>query len=359
MPILPIFGHEELRERLRSAAARGSLPSSLLFHGPRGVGKQRLGLWLGQLLLCTAASEKRPCGECQSCRYALELAHPDLLWFFPRPRLKESDPDVDDVRSDFVDALLERVKRRGLHEPSSGTEALYVATIRAIVRLASMNPALGRRKVFIIGDAERMVPQEGADMAANAFLKLLEEPPADTTLVLTSSEPGALLPTIRSRVVSIRVRRLSDRDVEAFLAHPGVEEALESEDLPKTRAARVRLASGAPGALLSGATRESANAAAKDLLAAAASPRRADRYQAALSQGSNRARGAFSETLNSLTALLHERAAQALQQDDTERSLAAAAGVDAVERTKELTATNVNPQLLAARLLADLDGGRR
>jgi DNA polymerase-3 subunit delta' len=48
-----------------------------------------------------------------------------------------------------------------------------------------------------------MVPQEGADAAANAFLKLLEEPPADTTLILTSSEPGALLPTIRSRVVAL------------------------------------------------------------------------------------------------------------------------------------------------------------
>ena len=57
----------------------------------------------------------------------------------------------------------------------------------------------------MIGDAERMVAQEGSDQAANAFLKLLEEPPADTTLILTSSEPGALLPTIRSRSVSVRV----------------------------------------------------------------------------------------------------------------------------------------------------------
>jgi DNA polymerase-3 subunit delta' len=85
---------------------------------------------------------------------------------------------------------------------------------------------MGKRKVFIVGDAERMVPQEGSDMAANALLKLLEEPPANTFIILTSSEPGALLPTIRSRVVNIRVAPLTTRDMESFLADPIVADAL-------------------------------------------------------------------------------------------------------------------------------------
>ena len=72
-----------------------------------------------------------------------------------------------------------------------------------------MRPSVGSRKVFVVGDAEAMVPQESSPEAANAFLKLLEEPPADTTLILTSSNPGALLPTIKSRVLPIRLLRLS------------------------------------------------------------------------------------------------------------------------------------------------------
>jgi len=59
----PLVGHEEIRERLAAAAGRGRLPQSLLLHGPEGVGKQRLGLWLGRLLLCDAlayAAEKKP-----------------------------------------------------------------------------------------------------------------------------------------------------------------------------------------------------------------------------------------------------------------------------------------------------------
>ena len=121
---------------------------------------------------------------------------------------------------DFADAIAERVKSSGLYAGSSGNDGVYVATVRAIVQAASVSPAMGKRKVFIVGDAEQMVPQEGSEQAANALLKLLEEPPANTFIILTSSEPGALLPTIRSRVVNIRVAPLPTRDVEVVPRRP-------------------------------------------------------------------------------------------------------------------------------------------
>ena len=61
----PIAGHEAIRERLETAARTGRLPQSMLLHGPAGVGKQRLALWLARLLLC---ERQTGCGECQSCR---------------------------------------------------------------------------------------------------------------------------------------------------------------------------------------------------------------------------------------------------------------------------------------------------
>src|SRR6266480_177185 len=247
MSIVPLFGHTELRARLTDAVQRGTLPASLLLQGPRGVGKQRLALWLGQLLLCEFR-KPGPCGECQNCRFASALTHPDLHWYFPRPRRKDSDPDLDDVRADYAEAIAERAHDGGLYAPPSGSEGIYVATVRAIVQQAVLSPAIAKRKVFIIGDAERMVPQEGSEQAANAFLKLLEEPPSNTTIILTSSEPGALLPTIRSRVVTVRVAALTDADVRAFLADPIVRDRLDTSSHRLDEL--IQLAAGAPGRLI-------------------------------------------------------------------------------------------------------------
>src|SRR5947207_12567341 len=102
MQIVPLFGHHELRARFEDAIARDTLPAALLLQGPRGVGKQRLALWLAQRLLCDTPSAAGACGKCQGCRFALELKHPDLHWYFPRPRQKDSDVDLDDVREDYA-----------------------------------------------------------------------------------------------------------------------------------------------------------------------------------------------------------------------------------------------------------------
>lgn len=362
--LLPLHGHSALRARLAGAAARGDLPSSLLIEGPRGVGKQQLALWLGRLLLCEdpendilggesggpRASADRP--HCRTCRLTESLQHPDLHWFFPRPRLKgSSDPDLADIREDIADGIAERLGNGGLYEPPGGDEGIFVATIRSIVQTAALKPAMARRKVFIIGDAHRMVSQEGSDQAANAFLKLLEEPPADTTIILTSSEPGALLPTIRSRVIAVRALPLTDAEMKAFVEDKRIAPLL---DLSSKSAELVKSASGAPGRL---AERDAWTAAidqATRFLDAASAPDRGRRARAALSQGVSGARGKFSDTLEALTSLLRDRAQAAAERGEDKRARGAAHAIAIVERTKELATGNVNPQLLTAALIRDL-----
>lgn len=351
MPIVDLYGHESLRARLSESVSAGTLPSSLLFQGARGVGKQRLALWLAERLLCT--NQNPPCGTCKACRYVRELTHPDLHWVFPRPRLKDADPDQEQVRDDYAEAIAERVENLGLYAPPSGSEGIYVATVRSLVRSAAMSPAMGRRKIFIVGDAERMVPQEGADMAANAFLKLLEEPPADTTLILTSSEPGALLPTIRSRVVSVRVPLVPDAAVRAFVENPAVKKILDKESRNST-AERVRAAAGAPGRLLSGNDDAKATISARRIIDAATSSRRASHYSAALAQGAAGARGAFTDTLDALVDLLGERVRDALHRRDDGAAASASKAVDAVLRAQTYANGNVSPQVITAKLIRDL-----
>jgi DNA polymerase-3 subunit delta' len=353
VPLLPIHGHAALRARLDDAIRRDALPGSLLLHGPAGIGKQRLALWLGQRLLCTGP-EPWPCGSCQHCRYALAGAHPDLHWYFPRPRLKDGDASPAKIDDDFREAIVERLKT-GAYAPPPPEEGIFVSTMRAIVQSAAMAPALGARKIYVLGEAERMVLRDGAEEAAGAFLKLLEEPPTRANIILTSSEPGALIPTIRSRVVAIRVPPLGVADTGAVLSEPAMREAIAAAGGPKSLPEQLRVAGGAPGALLCGAEWGDALGRAGRMLEAAATGDRLTQAKTSLMQGSNRARGAFSTSLDALTALLHDRVREALEGGNDSRAGAAARALDCVELAKERATANVNPQLITSELLRQLE----
>jgi DNA polymerase-3 subunit delta' len=352
VPLVPLHGHDSLRTRLAGQIERGALPASLLFHGPAGVGKQRLALWVAQRLVCEGAT--KPCGECQPCRYVLALQHPDVHWFFPHPNLKNANEmDLATLQSEHESLLLERATAHGLYARPDGSCGLYRYDTRLLVHLASRSPAMARRRVFLIGDAERMVPQSANPEAANAFLKFLEEPPADTTVILTSSEPGALLPTIRSRVVAVRVSPVTDVAVRALLAEPAVAAALASapsDDL-------VRLAAGAPGSLIGSEDRTAAIARARTLLAAADGGAE-QRLRAAFASGSARSRGAFSDVLDALTVLVHDRVRAATARGDESAARRTARLVPVIEEAKRAAEGNANPQLVTAQLLETIAGGR-
>src|SRR6266853_1271535 len=211
MPIPPLYAHEGIRHRLVGAIASGRLPQALLFEGPTGVGKQRLALWLAQALMCEAGLGEG-CGKCQHCKLVLNLSHPDVHWFVPLELSKkggDADKQVELVEEALGEEMAAR-RQQPLYQPPSGLASHGIAAVRLLLRRLVLTPAMGRRKVFVIGDAERLVPQTGAEAAANALLKALEEPPADTVLILTTAAPDALLPTILSRVVRVRVGRLGE-----------------------------------------------------------------------------------------------------------------------------------------------------
>lgn len=347
--ILPLIGHDQLRSELLGSLERHSLPQSLLFHGPAGIGKQRLALWLAQRLICDAPVADGPCGTCRQCRMALELTHPDIHWIFPQPRPKDSDYSPNDAKEDYIEARMARAKAQGVYPPPSGLDGIFIGAVRMLLLTASVTPALARRKVIIIGDAERMVSQVGSDQAANAFLKLLEEPPNDTSIVLTSSAPGSLLPTIRSRVAPLRVRPLTNEQVRTVLAQEAFAKGLKGSKMSADDA--VRRAAGAPGVLLSPENDAVIWNRATEIVDAATSPDVARRHGVALGQGAWGARGQFSDVLDAVTAQLHHRSRQAALAGDGETAVRFARAVDFVEEAKTMTETNVNPALVTADLL--------
>jgi DNA polymerase-3 subunit delta' len=216
-----------------------------------------------------------------------------------------------------------------------------IASARLLSRQLRLTPAMARHKVFVVGDAERLVAQRANPEAANALLKALEEPPADTVLVLTSSEPEALLPTILSRVVRARVARLPDTVVTQFAQRElgmTAQRALEQ---------RVTSAEGSIGRLLAEDTGRGAGAAVEAVLAAARGTP-AGRYALALGQPPFQARGAFTALLDDLLERLRGEARAGRE------TRAVVAAMARVLDAREQAQGNVNPQLLAAVLVEDL-----
>src|SRR6185369_6432040 len=110
MALHPLVGHEEVRRRLVDSLGSGRLPQVILITGPEGVGKQRLALWLAQLLFCERRTATGPCGACRQCRLALDLTHSDLHWFVPilRPKAGESAKQVEEASELIAEAIAAR-----------------------------------------------------------------------------------------------------------------------------------------------------------------------------------------------------------------------------------------------------------
>lgn len=356
MPLAPVAGHHEARHRLASAFSAGRLPQVMVLTGPVGVGKQRLALWLAQLLLCERPAAE-PCGTCAGCRQTLELRHPDLHWLIPIPRPKAGDPEKQiEEAGTAIGELLEERRLQPLWQRPDGMASHSVASVRLLQRAASLTSVAGGRRVFIIGDAERLVPQESSQEAANALLKLLEEPPAGSTFVLTAVDARHLLPTMRSRAAPLRLQRLSDAEVTAFLEESG---SVPAREIPQ----RVALAGGAIGAAIAeddaaGSARRAAAAFLDAALGGSGS-----RMQAALAQAPYAARGEFTALLDAVAETLTDAARGALgatsrralpaslRRRDPESLIRAVARVEAA---RESTHGNVNPQLLLAVLGEEL-----
>lgn len=193
-------GHDAAVARLRTLLA-GSPPHALLLTGPAGVGVGTLARDVAALLLCIALPHATPCGACRPCRLVASGNHADL-------------------------ALL------GVEAPAGIDE------IRALVTSLALAPVEGGRRVAVIAHAASLT-----EPAQHALLKLLEEPPAQTHLILAATDERALLPTIRSRCAQLRLG-LPDRAATITL----LVDRLEVDAEVATRL--LALTMGRPGPLL-------------------------------------------------------------------------------------------------------------
>jgi DNA polymerase-3 subunit delta' len=337
-----------LLRRLANAIASGRFPQATLLVGPPGSGKQRVALWAAQALLCEAETE-RPCGQCAACRQVLALSHPDLHWFIPilRPKSGDKDKQVAEAEALLAEAVSER-RDNPLYGPPDPMASHPLASIRLLQRRMVLKPFQATRKVVVLGNAERLVVQEASQEAANALLKLLEEPPANTFVILTTREAQSLLPTIRSRLVPVRVAGVGDDVVRRFLTH-------ELKPVPRGAELdqRVLFAEGCIGRVVEAGTGGDASSRAAERLLAAVRGGPRQWAAAALAQPPWSARGNFTALLEAVTLRLR----QALAQDagaDAERVRRWIAAIRLVQGIRQDAQGNANPQLALAVLAHNL-----
>ncbi|MGH7253350.1 MAG: DNA polymerase III subunit delta', partial [Nitrospiraceae bacterium] len=183
MPFLDLIGHERPTAILKASILHDRVAHAYLFFGEGGIGKRRAALRFAQALNCeTDYGPEGPdaCGACRSCRQIEARTHPDFLLI--EPDQEQANPQIK------------------------------IEQIRELEQQLVYHPLVGRRKVCLIDDADRMTPG-----AANALLKTLEEPPDHSLLLLITSRPSALLATVRSRCQGIRFVAPARADVEAAL----------------------------------------------------------------------------------------------------------------------------------------------
>jgi DNA polymerase-3 subunit delta' len=176
MKFSSLIGNERIKRLLKRAVAEGRIGQGLIFAGQPGVGKHQFALALAQAVNCLQPVEGDACGVCANCK-------------------KFAARDFTDVKTIAPDG-----------------QFIKIGQMREMSEEAYFRPYEGRRRVYIIDEAERF-----NEAAANSILKLLEEPPATSLLILLAAKPYALLATIRSRCQLLNFAPLATAELEDYL----------------------------------------------------------------------------------------------------------------------------------------------
>src|SRR6201995_493678 len=235
MPFSSFEGNPETVQRLREMLARDRFPHAVILAGPQGAGKYTLALMLARTMNCLDPKETDGlpdfCGVCSNCT-----------------RIGQAE-DLDGRFAEAVEA------REGLRETDKRETRILVQThpdvlvvppdppqmmikvdqVRQVIQTARYKPQESRRRVFVFVDSTFMKE------AANALLKILEEPPDFANIFLLARNPGELLPTIRSRCVTFTLSALPTTEIESYL------EKSKPEFNPRQRQLVARLSGGAIG----------------------------------------------------------------------------------------------------------------
>jgi len=233
------LGNSATVTRLRESIGAQRFPQSLILAGPRGAGKYTLSLMLAKAVNCLHPTESNGlpdfCGVCSNCTRIADSSNLE-------ERVAEAvaaREEMRDVDKRETRILIQTHPDVLIVPPDPPQLLIKMGQVRQVIHVANYRPPVESKRTFTIFTSSAFMKE-----AANSLLKVLEEPPEHTSLILLTENPQELLPTIRSRAVVHRLGALPASDLESLLA-------LRRPELKSTdRALAARLAEGAVGRAL-------------------------------------------------------------------------------------------------------------
>jgi len=234
------LGNTTTVTHLRESVRADRFPHSMILAGPRGAGKYTLSLMLAQAVNCLSPTESDGlpdfCGVCRNCTRIAASANLDALV----AEAVEAREDMRDTDKRETRIFVETHPDVLVIPPDPPQLLIKLGQVRQAIHVAYYRPPVEAKRAFTIFTSSAFMKE-----AANSLLKLLEEPPEHTTLILLTENPQELLPTIRSRAVIHRLGAIPAAELETLLAQR------RPELRPQQRALAARLAQGAVGLALS------------------------------------------------------------------------------------------------------------
>ena len=235
MHFAAIHGYATIKRNLIRIAQTHQVPHAQLFRGPEGSASLPLALAFITYLNCQNRLEDDACGQCSSCLKMKKLVHPDVKFVFPTSTTKKI------TGKDVVSVNFMKTWRVFLHENPYGhasdwshylnseNKQLSISKeeARSIIQAVSFKAFEGAYKIVLV-----WLPEYLHITAANALLKIVEEPPPRTLFLLVSTHPDRILNTIRSRTQQVHIPAFTDNALASMLVQ---QHSLDQEQLSQIR----------------------------------------------------------------------------------------------------------------------------
>ncbi|RKY56710.1 MAG: hypothetical protein DRP96_10950 [Candidatus Neomarinimicrobiota bacterium] len=223
MTLFPLINQQQNLNLLKQAIKNDRVANAYLFFGPEGSGSEGFAIEFAAMLNCQSHIGE-PCGSCSACKKIKKLEYGNLELVYPIPRSSDQSSNSDPFRKfseadikDLQDMIAQKAENPYVKINIPKARHIPISFIREIKRKTYLRSQESGWKVIAIFDAHLMTPP-----AANAFLKILEEPPEKTTFILSTSNKDAILPTILSRCQSLFFPALSPKHLKEYLKSKNV-----------------------------------------------------------------------------------------------------------------------------------------
>lgn len=230
MKFADIPGAEAIKKQLIQAARNGQIPHAQLYTGPEGGVALMLALAYAQFINCEQPTDTDSCGLCPACIKISKSIHPDVQYCFPIVKSKSID---DDRLAPFIPLFRSFIGEMPFGTLNDWAEKVNFENRKPFISIKAVKETIqglhlkayeARYKIQLI-----WLPETMREEGANAFLKILEEPPPFTVFLLVSHQPELLLATIISRVQRVQVPALAQEELQLYLVKKMDLETLEAE----------------------------------------------------------------------------------------------------------------------------------